>query len=253
MGPDARPGGGVRLVFPARRPLASITRCVVLAPVSLALLLCACDVRVQDTTPAAYPAEHGIGMYELSARVMADALVTPHSVVLFAISGGQKLTLTPDADFSHYRGLYSVRCRDRFPLQLYAVWRLQGLTTMHKLFPAQPREVRLIEPPPPRAARFDASATMPRGGWQGSVPFRFVTVPGAHITAARVEPASASAADAAAARALSVTSPLPLDADCGTAVQVRLAARDPRAHGTLVIDTDHPAVPQWRTRVEFSP
>ncbi|HEY8052638.1 MAG TPA: hypothetical protein VIE42_07510 [Steroidobacteraceae bacterium] len=251
MGRDARPTGGVRLVFPALRRAIFPFRSTVLAPVSLALLLCACDVRVEDTTPSAYPAEHGIGMYELSAHITADPLVTPHSVVLFAISDGQKLTLTPDADFRHYRGLYSVRCHDSFPLQLYAVWRLQGLTTARKLLPAQPRQIRLIEPPQPREARFDASGKAPHGGWQGGVPFRFVTVPGARITAARIEPASGSAEDVAAARAISVTTALPVDADCGTAVQVRLAASDPHAHGTLVIDTDHPAVPHWQTRVEF--
>jgi hypothetical protein len=240
-------------VFPARRPPPPTLRYLLLAPVGWALLLCACDVHVQDMTPSDFAAEHGIGMYELSARVSADSLVTPHSVVVFAVSDGKKLTLTPDGSFTRYSGLYSVRCRDSFPLQLLAVWRLQGLTTAHKLFPAQPRQIRLIEPAQPREARFDSSGGLPKGGWRGSVPFRFVTVAGAHITAARIEPLSGSAADVTAARAISVTSPLPLDADCGASVAVRLAASDARAHGTLVIDTDHPGVPRWRTRVEFAP
>jgi hypothetical protein len=240
-------------VFLPRRPPPPTTRYLRLAPVSLALLLCACDVRVQDTTPDAFLADHGIGMYELSATVAPDSLVTPHSVVLFALTEGKKLTLTPDADFTHYHGLYSLRCRDRFALQLYAVWRLQGLTTAHKLFPSQPRQIHLVEPPQPREARFDSSGQPPRGGWPGRVTFKFVTVPGARITGAHIEPASGSALDAAAAHAISVTSPLPLDVDCGVPVDVRLAASDPHAHGTLVIDTDHPAVPQWRTRVEFAP
>ena len=34
---------------------------------------------------------------------------------------------------------------------------------------------------------------------------------------------------------------------------VRVASKAPRAHGTLVIDTDDPAYPHWRTQVEFSP
>ena len=34
---------------------------------------------------------------------------------------------------------------------------------------------------------------------------------------------------------------------------IRLAATDPHAHGTLAIETDHPTVPHWQTRVEFSP
>jgi hypothetical protein len=216
-------------------------------------LLCACDVQVQDTTPSAYPADHGIGMYELSARIAADALVTPRSVVLFAISDGKKLTLTPDADFASYRGLYSVRCRDSFPLQLLAVWRLQGLTTAHKLIPAQPRQVRLIEPAQPRTARFDSSGRAPKGGWQGSVPFRFVTVPGAHITAAHIEPSSAAAADVAAAKAISVMTSFPVVADCGELAHVQLASTAAHAHGILVIDTDHPGVPHWQTSLEFTP
>ena len=253
MGRDARPPGGVRLVFPARRPATPTTRHLLLAPASLALLLCACDVRVADTTPATFPADHGIGMYELSASVAPDSLVTPHSVVLFAISDGKKLTLTPDADFSRYRGFFSVRCRDSFPLQLYAVWRLQGLTTAHKLFPAQPRQIRLLEPPPPRLARFDSAGEAPRGGWRGSVAFRFVTVPGAHLTAAHIEPASAELADVTAAKAISVVTSFPVVADCGERASVQLASSDARAHGILVVDTDHPGVPHWQTTVEFSP
>jgi hypothetical protein len=42
-------------------------------------------------------------------------------------------------------------------------------------------------------------------------------------------------------------------AGCGDLVEVRVASSAPRAHGTLIIDTDHPAVPHWQTRVEFSP
>ena len=40
---------------------------------------------------------------------------------------------------------------------------------------------------------------------------------------------------------------------CGDLVEVRVASSAPRAHGTLVIDTNHPADPHWQTRVEFSP
>jgi hypothetical protein len=222
-----------------------------IAPLAAALTLCACDVQVQDTTPSSYTAD-GIGMYVVSARVRADSLVTPGSVVLFSVGDGKNRPLTPNPGFSEYRGLYSVRCRDTFPVQLLAAWRLQGLRSAHKLLPAvQPRQIRLLEPAQPREARFDASGRPPKGGWQGSVPFRFITVPLARITAAHVEPASGSPADVAAARAISIVSALPLEADCGASVGLRLASSDPRAHGTLVIDTDHPGLPRWQTRVEF--
>ena len=210
-------------------------------------------MQVQDTTPSSYLAD-GIGMYVVSARVHADSLVTHGSVVLFAVGDGKKIPLTPNAGFSEYRGLYSVRCRDTFPVQLLAAWRLQGLRSAHKLLPAaEARQIRLFEPAQPREAKFEASGRSPKGGWQGSVPFRFITVPLARITAAHVEPASGSPADVAAARAISIVSALPLVADCGALVQLRLASSDPRAHGTLVIDTDHPGLPRWQTRVEFVP
>jgi hypothetical protein len=224
-----------------------------IAPLAAALALCACDVHVQDTTPPSYAAD-GIGMYVVSASVRADSLVTPGSVVLFAVGDGKKVPLTLDAHSSEYRGLYSVRCRDSFPVQLLAAWRLQGLRSAHKLLPpAEPRQIRLLEPAQPRAATFDSSGRPPKGGWQGSVPFRFITVPLARITAARVVAASNSPADVAAARAIVVATPLPLEADCGAYAQLRLTASDPHAHGTLVIETDHPGVPHWQTQVQFVP
>jgi hypothetical protein len=44
------------------------------------LLLCACDVQLRDTAPAEYPANHDLGMYEVSVAVTRAALVTPPSV-----------------------------------------------------------------------------------------------------------------------------------------------------------------------------
>jgi len=87
----------------------------------------------------------------------------------------------------------------------------------------------------------------------GSVQYRFVTVPSAQITAARIEPSSEAAADLKAAKAISVLTSLPVVAGCGDLAEIRLAASDAHAHGTLMIETDHPAVPHWQTRVEFSP
>ena len=220
--------------------------------VPVALMLSACDVQVHDGTPAEYPANHDIGMYDIKATVTRDTLVTPGSVFLFALGDNQRIPLSQEG--SEWRGLYSVRCRDSFPLQILAEWKLQGLAVHHKLVPPQPRQVKLTEPPLAYTASFDSAGKVPpKGGWLGSVQYRFVTVPSAQITAARVEPSSEAPADVKAAKAISVLTPLPVVAGCGDRAEIRLATTDAHAHGTLVIDTDHPTVPHWQTKVEFSP
>jgi hypothetical protein len=219
--------------------------------VPVALMLSACDVQVHDETPAEYPALHDIGMYDIKATVKRDTLVTPGSVFLFALGDNQRIPLLQEG--SEWRGLYSVRCQSSFPLQILAQWKLQGMTVRHKLVPPQPRQIKLIEPPFAYTASFDSAGKAPKGGWVGSVQYRFVTVPSAQITAARVAPSSEAAADVKAAKAISVLTPLPVVAGCGDLAEVRLATNDAHAHGTLVIDTDHPTVPHWQTRVEFSP
>lgn len=219
---------------------------------SVALLLVACDVRVRDTTPAEYPANHDIGMYEVSVAVTRDALVTPGSVYVTATGDGQKVALSPNSDGSQWHGLVPVRCKSSFPLQFAVDWKLP-LDVKRKVVPPQSRQVRLIEPPLTRAASFDSSGKATKGGWQGSVQYRFVTVPTVQITAAHFEPESSSPADAAAAKSLSVISPFPIVGGCGALVEVRVASSAPRAHGTLVIDTNDPADPHWQTRVEFAP
>jgi hypothetical protein len=218
----------------------------------VALSLGACDVQVRDTTPAEYPANHDIGMYEVSVALARDALVTPGSVYVFASGNGQKIALSPNADGSQWHGLYSVRCKSSFPLQFVAQWKLP-LDMRRKVVPAQPRAVRLIEPPLTRAASFDSSGKAPKGGWQGGVQYRFVTVPSVQITAAHFESQSSAPQDAAAAKPLSVVSSFPIVGGCGDLVEVRVASSAPRAHGTLVIDTNDPADAHWQTRVEFAP
>jgi hypothetical protein len=218
----------------------------------VAPLLAACDVQLRDTTPAEYPANHDVGMYEVSVAITRDALVTPGSVYVFATGGGQKVALSPNADASQWHGLYSVRCKSSFPLQFVAEWKLP-IDVRRKIAPPQPREVRLIEPPLTRTASLDSSGKAPKGGWQGGVQYRFVTVPAVQITAAHFEPQSAAAEDKAAVKPLSVVSSFPIDGGCGDLVEVRVASSAPRAHGTLVIDTNDPAAPHWQTRVEFAP
>jgi hypothetical protein len=219
---------------------------------SVALSLGACDVQVRDTTPAEFPANHDIGMYEVSAAITRGSLVTPGSVYVTAISDRQKVALRPNSDSTQWQGLYPVRCKSSFPLQFVVDWKLP-LDVKRKVVPPQPRQVRLIEPPLTRAAGFDSSGKASKGGWQGGVQYRFVTVPTVQITGAHFEPESSSPADAAAAKPLSVASSFPIVGGCGDLVEVRVASSAPRAHGTLVIDTNHPADPHWQTRVEFSP
>jgi hypothetical protein len=226
------------------------------------LCLSACDVQVNDTTPAQYQANNDIGMYEITATTSQGALVTPGSLVLFAIGDNQKIPLSPNSDGSGWHGLYSVRCQSSFPLQILAVWRLQGLATRNIVVPQQPHQIKLTEPPLSKQEGFDTAkpaekAAKGKGGgkgeWEGTVRYRFATVPMTDITAAHIEPTSASAEDVAAARAISVRTSLPLQAPCGESAQLTLVSTAQRAHGTLVIDTDNPGMPRWQTYVEFSP
>jgi hypothetical protein len=231
--------------------------------IPVALCLSACNVQVNDTTPAQFQANNDIGMYEITATASEGALVTPGSLVLFAISDSQKIGLRPNSDGSGWQALLPVRCQSSFPLQILAVWRLQGLSTRNILVPPQPLQIKLTEPPLSKQEGFDTAAkpgeskaSRGKGGkgeWQGTVNYRFATVPVTQITSARIEPSSSSAEDVAAARAISVKTPLPLQAACGENAPVQLESKEQRAHGTLVIDTDNPGVPRWQTYVEFSP
>ena len=221
---------------------------------AVAAVLSACDVQVHDQTPAEYPANHDIGMYEIKATVARDSLVTPGSVFLFGLSGQQRIELNSNRDGTEWRGLYAIRCKPGFPLQLLAAWKLQGLTTKQKLVPPQPREIKLVEQPPPREASIaTTTGKSPKGGWQGSVKYRFATEQSTQITAAHIDPVSQDPADVAAAKAISVVSIFPVDVPCGSPTEVQLASTAPHAQGNLVIDTNHPAFPHWTTKVEFTP
>jgi hypothetical protein len=237
-------------------------RLIRLSWIPAVLCLSACDVQVNDTTPAQYQANNDIGMYEITATTSQGALVTPGSMVLFAIGDNQKIPLSPNSDGSGWHGLYSVRCQSTFPLQILAVWRLQGLATRNIVVPPQPRQIKLTEPPLSKQEGFDTAkpaekAARGKGGgkgeWEGTVNYRFATMPMTDITAAHVEPTSASAEDVAAARAISVKTSLPLQAACGENAPLTLVSTAQRAHGTLVIDTDNPGMTRWQTYVEFSP
>lgn len=219
---------------------------------AVATVLSACDVQVHDATPAQYPANHDVGMYEIKATVTPDALVTPGSVYLFGLSGKQRIELTPNRAGTEWHGMYAIRCRPAFPLQLLAVWKLQGLTTERKVVPDQPREIKLVELEPTKEASIDTSGKAPKGGWEGSVKYRFATQ-STQITSAHIEPMSQEPAAVAAAKAIAVTSPLPVDIACGIPTEVQLTSSAQRAQGNLVVDSDNPAFPHWTTKVEFAP
>lgn len=230
--------------------------------IPVALALSACDVQVTDTTPAEYQANNDIGMYKVSATAAPGALVTPGSLVMFAIGeDNKKVELRQYSDGS-WQGLYPTRCHSSFPLQILAVWRLQGLSTRQALVPPQPRQIKLTEPPLTKQEGFDtakpAEAKAAKGAkakaeWEGVVDYRFVTMPMTQIQAAHIEPSSSSAEDVAAARAISVKTTLPLQAPCGEDARITLSSTEQRAHGTLDIETDNPGLQRWQTYVEFSP
>jgi hypothetical protein len=212
-------------------------------------------VQVHDTTPAEYPANHDVGMYEIKATVTPDTLVSPGSVFLFGLVGKQRIDLTANRSGTEWRGMYSVRCKPSFPLQLLAIWKLQGLATKEKVVPPQPREIKLNEPQPTATATFDTSGSSkpPKGGWQGSVKYRFATEQNTQITGVRIDPVSTDPADLAAAKAITVTTPMPLDIPCGVPTELQVASTAQRAQANLVIDSNHPTYPHWTTKVVFAP
>ena len=220
---------------------------------AVATVLGACDVQVHDATPDQFPANHDVGMYEIKATVVPDAMVTPGSVFLRGLSGKQRIELTANRAGTEWHGMYAIRCQPSFPLQIFAIWKLQGLTTKEKVVPEQAREIKLVEPAPTKTATIDTTAGKPpKGGWTGSVKYRFATQP-TQITGAHIEPVSQDPADVNAAKAITVTSAMPVDVPCGVATDVELATSAPNAHGNLVIDTTHVAYPHWTTTVEFAP
>ena len=220
---------------------------------AVATVLSACDVQVHDATPDSYPANHDVGLYEIKATVTDDALVQQGSVYLFGLSGQQKIEMQPDRT-GEWHGMYAFRCHASFPLQMKAIWSVQGVVTKEKVVPeGAPREIKLIEPEPTKAASIDTTGKSPKGGWTGTVKYRFATQPDTQISGAHIEPSSQDAADVNAAKGITVTSQFPVDAPCGTPTEVGVTSTAQNAHGNLVIDTNLPSYPHWTTKVEFAP
>jgi hypothetical protein len=221
---------------------------------AVALALAGCGVRLQDETPATFPANPDIGMYPIKVKVTSGAMVSP-PVFVFLLSDGHKVPLSAGQDGT-YRTMFPVKCKDSFPLQYLAVWRLQIMATKQELYPAQPRQIRLTPPPPAQAqVSIDTSGKPDKKtrSWQGSVQYDIVTDANAHITGAQIQPISQDKADVESAKAISVVSGFPLDATCGIPTAVQLASKDPKAQANLVVTTDVPGIPTWTTRVVFAP
>lgn len=217
-----------------------------------ALALAGCGVKVQNQTPTQFQANPDIGMYPISATVKAGALVS-QPIYLFQVGGGQKVPLQADASGTQWRAMLPVRCKSSFPVQYLAVWRVQGMATRQKLFPAQPIDVKLIQAPLTKEAIISTSGRPKRGVWQGSVNYEFATEQNTNITGAKIEPVSTSRADVLAAKAVHVVSSLPIAASCDTPTGVVLASRDRNAKVKLAITTTSKQMPTWTTTVTFAP
>jgi hypothetical protein len=217
-----------------------------------ALALAGCGVRVQNQTPTQFQANPDIGMYPLSATIKTGALVS-QPVYLFQVGGGQKVPLHADATGTVFRTMYPVRCKSSFPVQYLAVWRVQGMTTHQKLFPAQPIDVQLTQAPLPKEAIISSAGAPKKGEWQGPVNYVFATAQNTNITGAKIEPSGTTKADELAAKAIRIVSTFPIAASCDTPTGVVLASRDRGAHANLVITTDSTGVPTWTTAVTFVP
>lgn len=218
-----------------------------------ALVLAGCSVQVQNNTPDQFQANPDVGMYQVKATVSAGAMVS-QPIYLYDVGGGQKIPMKADATGARFSAMVPVHCQASFPLQYLAIWRLQGLSTKQKLFPAQPLEVKLIPPPLTKEATIDTSGKPGKGGWQGVVNYKFSTAANAQITSAKIEPLSTSRADVRSAKDIRIVSTFPMDAECDKETGVTLASRVRKAHAKLVIETSLPgSLSKWTTQVTFQP
>lgn len=217
-----------------------------------ALALAGCGVQVHNTTPAQFQANPSVGMYPISATISRGFMVSPQ-IYLFQVAGGHKVPLSPNATNTRWRTMYPVRCKSSFPLQYLAIWRLQGMATRQKRFPAQPVVVKLTQPPLTKQAIIDTSGRPKHGAWQGHVSYEFSTAANTNITGAKIEPVGKTRQDKLQARAIRVVSTFPVSASCDTSTAVMLASRYRKAEANLVISTDSKTVPTWTTQVMFQP
>lgn len=218
-----------------------------------ALVLAGCSVQVQNNTPDKFQANPEIGMYPIKATVTRGALVSPQMYV-YDVAGGQKIPLKSDATGTHWGTMVPVRCQSSFQLQYLAIWRLQGLATKQKLFPASPIKVTLTPPPLTKEATIDTSGRPKKGVWKGDVNYEFATATNTQITGAKLEPIGKTREDKRLVREIHVASSLPINASCDTKTAVTLTSRVRKAKAKLVIQTSLPGkLSKWTTTVTFQP
>ncbi len=220
--------------------------------VAVALALGGCSVQVHNTTPTHFQADPNIGMYPVTATITSGALVSS-PLYLFEVGGGHKVRLHPDATGTAWRAMLPVRCKSSFPLQYLAIWQVQGVSTRQRLFPAQPLEIKLDQPPLTKAAVIDTSGAPVHGGWQGSVNYEFSTAANTNITGAKIEPVGKTPQDLLWARSIHVLSTFPVSASCDTPTAVTLSSGYRVAKAKLVISIQSKKTPTWTTTVSFQP
>lgn len=218
-----------------------------------ALVLAGCSVQVQNKTPDKFQANPDIGMYPIKANVTSGAMVS-QPIYLYDVGSGKKVPLKADPTGTRFSAMLPVRCQSSFKLQYLAIWRLQGLATKQKLFPAQPIEVELTPPPLTQEATIDTSGAPKKGVWQGNVKYKFATASNTQITSAKIEPLGKTPADALSAKQIRIVSAFPINAECDKSTAITLASRVRQAQAKLVIDTSLPGkMSKWTTKVTFQP
>ncbi len=219
---------------------------------ALAAGLAGCSVQVHNTTPAKFQADPNVGMYPISATVTEGTLVSG-PLYLFEVGGGHKVRMHPNAARTSWQTMLPVRCKSSFPLQYLAVWQVQGVTTRQGLFPKQPIDVELTQPPLTREAFINTTGAPVRGMWQGTVNYEFSTAANTNITGAKIEPIGKSRQDQLWAQGIHVLSTFPIAASCDTPTGITLASGYRKAKAKLVISTDSKTTPTWTTKVTFRP
>jgi hypothetical protein len=218
----------------------------------LALALCACDVRVQDETPASFPVNTALNMYPIKVSIARDSFVSPGDVYMTAFINNQSYPLEADRTGNGWHTLFPIRCQDSFQLQYRAAWSVWGLTSDSKVVPVKPRTVRITEPALTGDAKFDTRQKS-RKGWSGNVQYTFVTRQNTQITGASIQPLGTQPDDVRQASDITVVTETPVSASCNKPVDIELHSKAQKAGAWLVIDTDNPSIPHWRTKVEFAP
>ncbi|MGH8259468.1 MAG: hypothetical protein ACREUG_07230 [Steroidobacteraceae bacterium] len=230
--------------------MSRIARLICVLPFALALA--ACSVSVRDETPAKFSANPALNMYPIKVAVTRAAMVSPDDVYMTAFIDNHSYPLEADRTGNGWHTLYPIRCHGSFQLQYRVAWSVGGLSSDYKVVPDKPRTVEITQPALASDAKFDTKERS-RKGWTGDVQYEFLTQQNTQISGLAVQPVSADPADVRQADDITVVTPAPVSASCDKPVDIELHSKAQRAQAYLVIDTDNPAVPHWKTKVEFAP